>query len=106
MDENGNEFKPINRWPKKNLHLRNIEMSLEIVKGKTYREVASLYRLTENRVMQLHRIMVAKIYERYFGIPFARVVDEKECYNHKDMKRMLEEYHRRYISWLVSGENK
>jgi hypothetical protein len=96
------EFKPINKWPSKKLHLRNIEMALEVLNGRTYQDVARLYYLSSNTVMQVYRVLAAKLHERYFGEPFYIAVRDKKCYEHKDMKNIIRTYHREYISWMTS----
>lgn len=95
------DFKPINRWPHQNMHLRNIEMSLEVMKGKTYKEVGKIYNLSANRVMQVCRILAAKLYERYFDIPYLLAFFDKSCYAHKDMKNIVQDYHQKYIAWMT-----
>lgn len=96
------EFEPINRWPSKKLHLRNIEISLEVLNGKTYGEVAGLYGLSRNRIMQIYRVLAAKLYERNFEEPFLTAIYDKKCYRHKDMKSIIRNYYNEYIGWMIT----
>lgn len=95
------EFTPINRWPKQNLHLRNIEMALEIAGGKTYAEAAKIYKISANRVLQIYRIMAAKLYSIHFNIPYPEVFAGDECYQFKGMKELMRDYHLKYIHWMT-----
>ena len=94
-------FNPINRWPNKNFHLRNIEISLEVLNGKTYREVVKLYNLSCSRVEQVYRVLSAKLCERKFKIDYKVAVYDKKWTRHEDMQKMIQEYHADYVSWMI-----
>jgi hypothetical protein len=96
-------FSPINRWPSKNHHLRNVEIALEVSTGKTYREVAKLYALSCARVQQVYRILAAKLCERKFKIEYMIAVCDKQWTRHVDMPKMIRQYHANYISWITKN---
>lgn len=99
------DFTPINRWPKQQLHLRNIEIGLEVLGRKTYKEVGAIYKLSDNRVMQVYRILAAKLYERHFGIPFSDAVCDSKCYGFEGLKPFMRDYHQQYISWMINNKS-
>ena len=98
------DFTPINRWPKQQLHLRNIEIGLEVLGGKTYKEVGAIYKLSENRVMQVFRMLAAKLYARHFGIPFSDAVYDSKCYRFEGLKPFMRDYHQQYIAWMINNK--
>ena len=95
------KFIPIDRWPDKRLHLRNIEITLQVLAGKSYASVGSLFGLTRQRVMTISRILCAKLYERNFGELYSIAVNDKKYYRHKGMKMMVRLYHNEFISWMI-----
>ena len=98
------DFIPINRYPNKSIHLRNIEMAIESCNGKTDAQVAKLYNLSVSRAMFLCREVKAKMYERYFKVPFSHAFYTKECYTHQDLKELVNKYRQEYINWMVGNE--
>lgn len=99
-----NGFKPIDRWPSQKIHLRNIEISLEVSAGKSYAAIGLLYGRSRTTIMQIYRILAAKLCERHLGINYHEAVYDKDCYRHKDMQNMLRRYQQDYILWMVTDE--
>jgi hypothetical protein len=96
-----NNFEPIDRWKNKNLHLRNIEIALEIANGKSGREVGKFYDICRHRVTSIYRILAAKLYERHFKKPYDEAIKDKSCYRHEEIKSFLISYHQDYIEWMT-----
>ncbi len=93
------EFKPINRYPDKPQHLRNILIAIEIEQGKPSSDVAKQFKLSINRTRQIYRVMMGKIYEKYCGESFIRSLETGECFNYPGMISLLKQYHENYSLW-------
>ncbi len=93
------DFKPIKRWRKKLMHIRNIGIAQHVASGKTYREVAELYNLSHTRVAQIYRITAALLCERHLGIKFIDALYDKRYLRHFQMPMFIWQYQKDYITW-------
>lgn len=90
----------IKSWPVH--HKRNIDICMQVAIGNSYKSVGKNFNISGSRVSQIYRVMMGKICQQLFFIPYHEAVNNKLYYNHPDRLIIIKEYNKFYDQKIIN----
>lgn len=90
-------FIPIQKWPDKLKHLKNINIALTVAQGKTFSQTGKIFKISAQNIFQIYRIIMCELCMKKFNLSWDEAMHDKKYYYHENRSEIIQEYKTQYM---------